>query len=77
MTEKFKPCPFCGGPAELVDIPEPNANDGRFYVHCPACSSHFSFEPGLCVRTYTGRTREDVISLWNRRAKIKDKEDKA
>lgn len=66
MPIKLKPCPFCGQPAELVDS-LPDCNGNRFYVHCPTCSAHFSFMPGLCVRTYTGPTPEDVAALWNRR----------
>ncbi len=68
---ELKPCPFCGQPAELVDVHVPDCNGGRYYVHCPTCSSNFSFMPGLCVRTYTGRTPEDVAALWNHRAKVK------
>lgn len=51
-NEMLKPCPFCGGEAELI-TKAPEA-----YVHCLACSatSDSSFVPGHAAKQ------------WNRRA---------
>lgn len=35
--EGLKPCPFCGGPARLMDMTERAKARGYQYVHCTAC----------------------------------------
>lgn len=52
---KLKPCPFCGGHAEIVDnsryIP------GTYFVSCRWCGARTDYE---------GR-KENVAELWNGR----------
>ncbi len=50
MTD-LKPCPFCGGEANLFDH-----GDEYCLVACSGC----------CVRTHDG-TADEVIAVWNRR----------
>lgn len=69
MGIKLKPCPFCGGMAQLYRMNIRDPNGGLYYIACPHCDARFSFEPGMCVRTYTARTVEDAANLWNRRPK--------
>ncbi|MGN0733702.1 MAG: Lar family restriction alleviation protein [Emergencia sp.] len=53
MTE-LKPCPFCGGKAEMVLF------IGNFGVGCTNCMG--SMFP------VNGQTKEEAIKAWNRRA---------
>ena len=53
MSEKLKPCPFCGGEAELED----NLVGFKFTVQCKEC---FSMTDGYF-------TSEEAIAAWNRR----------
>ena len=53
MAEKLKPCPFCGGKANL------RLDTGHYIVECPTCHAeiwHWQEEPS------------DAIADWNRRA---------
>lgn len=56
MVEKLKPCPFCGGAAEM------QCGDGHdiwpYYVMCVECVA----EADRCKR------QEDAIAAWNHRA---------
>lgn len=58
MTIDLKPCPFCGGEAERIDIGD-GENAGGSCVSCTVCqaSSNVEFE-----------FKENFISNWNRRA---------
>ncbi|WP_198647642.1 Lar family restriction alleviation protein [Agrobacterium pusense] len=60
QSEELKPCPFCGGQAERVDI-EDGDNSGGSFVHCTVCdaSGNIEFE-----------FKENFISNWNRRAAL-------
>lgn len=56
MSElKLKKCPFCGGPAEILDngryIP------GTYFVICRWCGAHTGYERG----------EENAAELWNGR----------
>ena len=73
---ELKPCPFCGGQAEI----KPNAiyTGKGLCVHCKDCNVHTITI--LCECTYNqyeGKTnvyvtkeiaREHVTKIWNRRA---------
>jgi Lar family restriction alleviation protein len=64
MQSELKPCPFCGGEAERVDI-EDGDNAGGSFVHCTVCdaSGNVEFE-----------FKENFISNWNRRAALSNQE---
>ena len=55
---KLKPCPFCGGEAELFGI----ESNGIFYVECSNCDANNNFD-----------TPEKAISAWNKRVINDDK----
>lgn len=57
MEEELKPCPFCGGKAEILDIDD-GENAGGSCVSCTQClaSSNVEFE-----------FKENFVSNWNRR----------
>jgi len=54
---KLKPCPFCGGKAELVDC---GIGPDRYFVRCQKCDT---VQGGLWMQKQT------AIKRWNRRAK--------
>ena len=56
MTEKLKPCPFCGGEAEVYENEYENIT--LFMVACKNC--------GISTAGYD--YEEDAIKDWNRRA---------
>ena len=62
MTEKLKPCPFCGGEprrVDLDDIDETDSNFGGSLIECTQCGAcspvHFEF-------------KENLLDSWNTRA---------
>lgn len=65
MSEKLKPCPFCGGEAKLARHENPNYRRdtyGRHYVYSIDCME--------CAASAGNRYNEDVIvAAWNKRAK--------
>ncbi|MCR4819356.1 MAG: Lar family restriction alleviation protein [Fretibacterium sp.] len=68
MTEKLKPCPFCGGEAAVVEI-EPRlyrpVMNKPFCVLCTSCDLYFGYD-----YDYGGEfdTKEEAAAAWNRRA---------
>lgn len=56
----LKPCPFCGGDAEIVHIDD-GENEGGSCVSCSRClaSSNVEFE-----------FKENFVSNWNRRTEV-------
>lgn len=52
MSEKLKPCPFCGSQAQIIKI------NAEYYVI--TCTKN-------CVETEIS-TKEKAIEIWNRRA---------
>lgn len=52
-TEKFKPCPFCGGRPEVM-----TSSDGFTSVGCSSCNP-------VWVAMIQGTDRESVMRLWN------------
>lgn len=58
----LKPCPFCGGQAEIIEIEEGD-NAGGSCVSCTKClaSSNLEF-----------LFKENFVNNWNRRAEIED-----
>lgn len=54
MTE-LKPCPFCGGEAEVVEI-----HPGMLRIVCNSCLARSGWLPD-------GATRGEAIEAWNTR----------
>lgn len=76
LTMELKPCPFCGGCAELRESREemPFSEEcNRFYVICKkcGCSPFYFSEVNLYYKKdYVERAenlREKAIEAWNRR----------
>lgn len=73
---ELKPCPFCGGKAEVHY--QPIYIDQGVCVRCTQCNARSKFNPMDCKYTYyhgehnvfisKERATNDVIELWNRRA---------
>jgi Lar family restriction alleviation protein len=56
MANKLKPCPFCGGEAEV--------HGGQFYwVQCKNCKAetHGSKPKGAVIRLWNTRVHDDLI----------------
>lgn len=51
MTDELKPCPFCGGKAEITK------NEMRVWVHCTKCHSD----------TYLYQIQKEAVAAWNAR----------
>lgn len=61
--DKLKPCPFCGGEAQLIKN-EYGDNTGYAFVICQDCGNRakkFSKSLDFCAV-------EEAIEAWNRRA---------
>lgn len=61
MDDKLKPCPFCGGVAQRVDIPadEHDPNAGGSYIACQFCLASSSIAFG---------DKSSLVDNWNSRA---------
>lgn len=56
----LKPCPFCGGDAEWVDIHDDEyGNTGGSVIECMSCGASTHVEFGF---------KENLTSAWNTRA---------
>ena len=55
-TYKLKPCPFCGGKAEINNLIKFDNND-RFWVECKEC--------GIGTKIYD--SEQEATEAWNRR----------
>lgn len=70
MTDKLKPCPFCGGEAQVampqLTIQSLNTtfNIDTYCVYCPKCQMYFGYTP-----KHKGiyDTEQEAIKAWNRR----------
>ena len=62
MSRKLKPCPFCGGEAELLSM---TYRGGKvFGVFCKADSAQ-KYPHGHFIDNYA--TKQEAIDTWNRR----------
>lgn len=60
VEPEVKPCPFCGGDAEIVGSVDCNLHcvgEPFYSVHCTAC--------GVVMANHT--TRSGAVNAWNRR----------
>lgn len=55
---QLKPCPFCGGPAEIEFW-----HGGRPAKRRAGCADQCDVSPGVC-----GDTKRETIEKWNQRA---------
>lgn len=79
MAAELKPCPFCGGDAEM-DIGQNYRNittsnlEQQCAIYCTSCGAQHS----LCYRDFPGicheRVIDDVKLNWNARPLSKDQE---
>jgi Lar family restriction alleviation protein len=58
-TNELKPCPFCGGKAELIH--DPHGNQFLYWARCDniGCT--------VCPEAKMTANKEDAIDAWNRR----------
>lgn len=59
MNEELKPCPFCGGEAEVIKLENYHTQSYRYFVTCRVCGAEI---PRI------SRSRQQAKSVWNRRA---------
>ncbi len=62
MSDKLKPCPFCGGKAKLSNI---GAQAGLFCVKCDDCWAKSIF--------VDSHKQEEAIKAWNTRHEIEER----
>ena len=78
-TPELKPCPFCGGEAEIFEIEVNSLFEERMIVGCKVCRVQLEAERSQIQRVQIDRngrrkyiptgiyTKESAIQLWNRR----------
>ncbi len=58
MTKELKPCPFCGGEAEIFKMTSESDKEFEcWYVICEECT----IQTPACI------TRDEASEAWNRR----------
>lgn len=72
MSDNIKPCPFCGGEAELdTRLHYRDLRHGvverAVSVYCRQCSAEIT----VCVPDVPDITGEQVIEMWNKRSDIR------
>ncbi len=65
MSEKLKPCPFCGGPAKIRAQYNGNRRISGYYVNCNKRGCP------IFTSTRVRKTKEEAKAEWNTRA-VKD-----
>ena len=58
MSEELKPCPFCGGEAEIVQVHK------NVYVRCRKCGAlagDVSFKEKVAIAAWNKRSYKDVL----------------
>ena len=60
MSDKLKPCPFCGGEAELTNFVD-SYGDNHVFIACTNCNAHTSYFNRLCVEV--GRIKYRQLDL--------------
>ncbi|QDP61507.1 MAG: hypothetical protein Unbinned8596contig1000_20 [Prokaryotic dsDNA virus sp.] len=62
----LKPCPFCGGQAELIQSEPSNANFNKGAVHCGVACFNFGCQVMPYPKLWQVNEEEAVIA-WNAR----------
>lgn len=60
MENELKPCPFCGGNAELH---HEYAGSGYSYIQCNKCG----IKSVMFIKAFDRSSDEHAINYWNRR----------
>ena len=73
MGYKLKPCPFCGGQAELDTLQSFRAFvsgkiETAVAVYCTACSAEIS----VCVSDVPDIQPEQLVDMWNTQSPVED-----
>lgn len=64
MSEKLKPCPFCGSkPVEDV-FSSAIPNETLWTIRCPMCSAEMSISK---VGYHAGMSNDKLVTAWNQR----------
>ena len=58
--DDLKPCPFCGGEAEVTDEDSYGFSDGDWFVCCTECHTYLGFDSQY-------ETPQEAIEAWNAR----------
>ena len=72
MSEKLKPCPFCGGEVTIEDS-QPFDVDEIYYS--PTCTSAIANIPcpGALIDVFAYESKEDLIKYWNERTAMNER----
>lgn len=65
MSNEIRECPFCGGPAKLITVYQPEKSAGERYRY--VCNGLYEEPTRLCPKHKTG-TIEQAAEAWNTRA---------
>lgn len=69
MNKELKPCPFCGGKVQIMNLMTPVTM--IYCLNFKECGAVVSFDNPICNNS---RTDEPKIKAWNRRTR-EDNED--
>lgn len=74
MSEKLKPCPFCGSPAVMI---ERKSGAGHYAIGCTRESCIIFLPPNakkneLHNYAWCYSHKENAIAAWNTRAEVKE-----
>ncbi|MBQ8089774.1 MAG: Lar family restriction alleviation protein [Pyramidobacter sp.] len=68
MSDKLKPCPFCGGNKIVIKRIHNSPWQKIHFFECDSCGAVVSFRGPNVLHPEP----ESVFSAWNRRAEVKD-----
>ena len=61
-SDRLKPCPFCGGEAEMLTVPEDLPDVGAMFVQCSKCMASSAL-----VYPLMDDVRSLLMERWNKR----------
>ena len=73
MSEKLKPCPFCGSEVIVEKTPLWHGSHGyhgcyEFKIECHECGCRIDLRENNTIYNDEKTARENAIEAWNRRA---------